>query len=160
MMFFLLESELTDSMALKLSYRITNSPDLRRLAIGGLGLEEHVVNKHLNDERDIREASCRVLRDWRVKLQSSRVAYRRLCEAVKVVGMESYIELLQEKYTENDMNGINKQHFPRVDNVKSVYSLVATLSKHSQMLGLMCIGAYTGVCVHKYSHFFLKFHKQ
>ena len=95
-------------MVLMLSHRITNSPDLRRLATHGLGLEDHVVSKHLNDERDIREASYRVLRDWRAQYQSSRVAYRRLCEALERVGMASYIELLQEKYTENDMNGVNK----------------------------------------------------
>ena len=131
-MFFLLGYELTDSMVLMLSHRITNSPDLRRLAT----------------------------HDWSAQYKNSRDAFRRLCEALKRVGMASYIELLQEKYTENDMNGVNKRHFARVDNVKSVYSLVATLSKHSQMLGLMCIGACIGVCLHKYSHFFLKFHKQ
>ena len=150
--FLLLEPELTTSMVLKLSHRINSSVDIRLLAIDGLGLEEQVVKTHLYNERhDIRDAAYNVLDEWRKNQQSSRDAYRNLCAALKRVGMASYIESKESGIV--DVNN-------RLPKMGNVVNWLPTLSKHSQMLGLMCIGACIGVCVHTYSHFFLKFHKQ
>ena len=83
--------ELTDSMLLSLSRRITSETDLRSLATDGLGLKEHVIDSHIYDEKKITLAAHRVLNDWRVKQCNSKVAYSRLCEILDKVEMSFYV---------------------------------------------------------------------
>ena len=140
-------------MALRLSHKINRAHDIRVLAIHGLGLREDVVNTHLYNERDIRDVVYKVLKEWRNAQPNSRIAYSELCTALRRVGMASYIET-------GDNIAVRGHFLSNTENVKSVFNLLPALSKHSRMLGMLCVGACIGVCAYKFSHVFLKVHKE
>ena len=83
--------ELTDVMLYNLSRRMSSPGQLRTLATKGLGLKQHILDKHLHNERDINEAALKALREWRLCYQNSAVAYRTLCEILNKVKMSSLI---------------------------------------------------------------------
>ena len=83
--------ELTDVMLYHLSRRICSPRQLRTLVTKGLGLKQHVLDKHLHDERDINEAALKVLKEWGLRYQNSTVAYKTLCEILRKVKMSSLI---------------------------------------------------------------------
>ena len=78
-------------MLLELSRRMTSPEQLRRLATNGLGLKQHVLDKHLHKEGDINEAALKVLKEWRLDYQNSAVAYKTLCDILRKVKMSSLI---------------------------------------------------------------------
>ena len=84
-------SKLTDVMLYHLSQRISSPGQLRTLATKGLGLKQHVLDKHLHNEKDINEAALMVLKEWRLSYENSSVAYRKLCEVLRKVKMSSLI---------------------------------------------------------------------
>ena len=83
--------ELTDAMLLNISRRISSPGQLRTLATKGLNLKEHVLEKHLHNEKDINEAAIKVLKEWKVGQENSTVAYSRLCEILRKVKISSLI---------------------------------------------------------------------
>ena len=80
-------------MLFKLSRRINSAGELRTLATIGLGIEEHVIDGHLYNEKDINEAALSVLKEWRKGQPNSKVAYSELCEVLtkENVRMDFYI---------------------------------------------------------------------
>ena len=83
--------ELTDAMLLNLSRRISAPGQLRILATKGLNVKEYVLEKHLHNEKDINEATVKVLKEWKVAQENSTVAYSRLCDILRKVKMSSFI---------------------------------------------------------------------
>ena len=83
--------ELMDVMLYHLSRRICCPGQLRTLVTKGLGLKQHVLDKHLHNEKDINEAALKVLKEWRLSYQNSTVAYKTLCEILREVKMSSLI---------------------------------------------------------------------
>ena len=86
------DRELTDSMVLDVSKRITDELDLRDLATKGLKVEVHITDKHINTERSIHLAAFKVLSDWRKRQPNSRIAYSKLHDAFEHVKMLQFIE--------------------------------------------------------------------
>ena len=71
---------------------MSNETDLRNLATNGLGMREHIVDKFVNDrEPKMTLAAHDILKEWRKALVCSRIAYGKLREALRSVGMASYI---------------------------------------------------------------------
>ena len=66
---------------------MTSPEQLRRLVTMGLGLKQHVLDSHLQNTRDINEASLSVLKEWSLSQENPAVAYCRLCEALTKVNM-------------------------------------------------------------------------
>ena len=84
--------ELTDSMILSLSQHITDETEVRNLATNGLGMEEHIVDKHVNTRKpDMTLAAQDIIKVWRNKIGNSKIAYTRLCDALNKAGMPYYI---------------------------------------------------------------------
>ena len=82
-------------MVFNLSRCLTNRAEIRLLAMNGLGIKKHIVEKHFHDETDITEAAYRILDEWCKNQRSPRNAYDRLCKTLKEVNMSSYIECIQ-----------------------------------------------------------------
>ena len=58
----------------------------------GLEVDRNAIDRHLFNERyHIQEAAYRILMEWRVKQQSSKVAHTVLCDALKKVEMSSFM---------------------------------------------------------------------
>ena len=71
---------------------ITREDELRKLAITGLKMGNHIVQRHLtNKGNNITTAAHHVLEDWRTSQPNQRVAYVKLCKALKDVKMAFYI---------------------------------------------------------------------
>ena len=81
-------------MLLNLSRRLTNKPETRLLAINGLQIKKHIIDKHLHDESNITEA-YRILDEWFKNQPNSRKAYNRLCKALGECNMSGYIKCIQ-----------------------------------------------------------------
>ena len=165
-------------MVLRLSSRMTSPADIRLLAMNGLQIKKHIVDKHLNNERDISEAAFRVLDEWCKNQLNSRVAHSRLCRVLRLVDMSAFIKHLQEYKIEDTEDVIegrkdpsNEQILPghkvlaqnvsQIDNenIVSVSEQERWLSlfrKNSQMIGMLCTGTFIAVCMYKYGHVFLK----
>ena len=92
---FLSGPKLTPAMVFNLSMKLTNKSDIRLLAMVGLQMQKHVIDKYLHDETDITEAAYRILDEWSKNQRNSRKAYNRLCEALTECNMSGHIELIQ-----------------------------------------------------------------
>ena len=82
-------------MLLKLSKKINKKIDILTLATIGLDMDEYVVEGILKDNKDeIHMAVHGVLKVWRRSEPDSKIAFKKLCEALrnKDVNMESFIE--------------------------------------------------------------------
>ena len=85
--------ELTASMVLALSESLSNIDDLRKLAIDGLGMKPHVLWKHISDSRDrYTEAAYNLLEAWLQQQDNRHIAYTRLCQAIRNIGLNFLIE--------------------------------------------------------------------
>ena len=88
-----LGKELTAPMVLSLSESLGNKDDLRKLALNGLNMEPHVLQKHITDSRErYTEAAYNLLEDWLKQQVSRRVAYSLLCQAIKKVELNFLID--------------------------------------------------------------------
>ena len=85
-------AELTDTRLWKLAKRILSAEDLLTLAIMGLHVEEDIIDRHLRDQSNsICIASFNVLKEWRISQPDRCIAYTNMCEALRKVGMNSYV---------------------------------------------------------------------
>ena len=88
---------LTDQGLWSLSTKLTSNADLKKLAISGLKMDGHQVEKHINNEKgDISSAAHKVLQDWRNSRESDKVAGNKLWEALGVVGLNGFRNTLLE----------------------------------------------------------------
>ena len=79
---------LSDQGLWSLSTKFTSNADLKKLAIFGLKMDSHVVEKHIKNEKgDISSAAHKVLQDWRKSKESDKVAGNELWEALGVAEM-------------------------------------------------------------------------
>ena len=86
--------ERTDPMLLQLSECISEPEELRVLVILGLNIKEHILRRHLaNNRHDITSAAFGLLKDWRRTQTNARVAYNNLREALLKANMSYYITL-------------------------------------------------------------------
>ena len=88
-------------MVLNLSMRLTNKGAIRLLAMNGLEMKKHIIDKYFHDETDITEAAYRILDEWYKTQCNSRKAYNRLCKALREVNMSGYIEYIQTSTMRN-----------------------------------------------------------
>ena len=89
--------ELSDVKVLNLSEVITGPVELRTLAIRGLKKGEYQIQTHLRNKSDIREAVHAVLKDWHKSQTNSKVAYLKLCHALKESKMQYYVNHILNK---------------------------------------------------------------
>ena len=173
--------ELTEAMVVNMSRRLTSATEVRQLGIKGLRIRKHIVDKHLNNERDISEAAYKVLDEWCKDQLNSRVAHSTLCGTLRRVGMSAHVKLLQivedpEEVSENGKNesppveqkaSPHRQLVPKIspmeENVvtegsknRKFAGWLQAFRKHSQTVGMLCAGACIGVCVYKCSQLLLK----
>ena len=90
--------ELTSAMVLKLAKRMNDEMDIFTLGTLGLGMKDEVIERHLHDNRSINMAARAMLNTWKASQPDAKVAYERLCQALrhKDVDMKSLIhEVLQ-----------------------------------------------------------------
>ena len=75
---------LTEDMIVKLSRRITNKTDLKKLGVSGLKMDgfevDGIIQKHIND--GITPAADEMLTTWRVEVGDDEKAYQKLHEAL------------------------------------------------------------------------------
>ena len=82
-----LDAELTDTMLVELSTRMTSPGQLRRLVTIGLGVRQYFQDSSLHNKSDINEAALTVFKQWNLSQHSPAVAYNRLREALIKVDM-------------------------------------------------------------------------
>ena len=58
-----------------------------------MGLNE--IDRHITNERDISTAAYHVLSNWRKSQENNTVAYKNLCDALKMANMELKIQDLK-----------------------------------------------------------------
>ena len=90
--------ELTSAMVLRLAKRMNDELDIITLGTIGLKIKDEVIDRHLQDNKNINMAARAMLNSWKVSQPDAKVAYERLCEALrhKDVDMKSLIkEVLQ-----------------------------------------------------------------
>ena len=93
---------LTSQGLLSLSHRITNKTDLKTLAISGLKMDECVVDTHMtNNKGDISSVAHMIFQDWRKSIESDKVAYSILWEALAVAGLNGLREALLSGHPTN-----------------------------------------------------------
>ena len=78
-------------MLFKLSRRISKEGDLRLLATTGLGTEDYVLDGHIDQDKNIMEATLGVLKEWQRGYMDMALAYTDLCQILEEVGMSFYI---------------------------------------------------------------------
>ena len=79
---------LTDQDLRSLFSKFTSNADLKKLAVFGLKMEKHLVEKHINNEKgDISSAAHKVLQDWRKSIENPKVVYKQLYDALGVAEM-------------------------------------------------------------------------
>ena len=89
---------LTDQGMWSLAKKITSIADLKEIAISGLKIDAHIVEKHINNEKgDISSATHKILQDWRKSVDNNKVAYNQLYEALGVAEMSGLREDLLNK---------------------------------------------------------------
>ncbi len=87
---------LKDPHIVTLSELLYDEQKLRKLAIVGLGVRDHVVSRELHDSKGIESASYNVLEQWRMGFQGSDLeAYQTLCAAMDRVGLSGLREEFQ-----------------------------------------------------------------
>ena len=80
--------QLSDEQLWNLSMCITNTRDLREIAVVGLQMKEHVVDSKIsNHTNDIESAAHSVLKTWRNSQENRAEAYKKLHTALKKVKM-------------------------------------------------------------------------
>ena len=96
---FLLESDrerpqLTDLMLENLS-KIITEPELRALAINGLGLDGVNVQKYLGpNPKHITSVASKLLREWSASQNSRQIAYKELCKSLKRNNLQHYVPIV------------------------------------------------------------------
>ena len=80
--FHAIGQELTDQKLLSLSEVLTDSGQLRRLAIQGLQINRNRVESCLTNERKISDATYEVFRDWINNEPDRKIAYDKMCRAL------------------------------------------------------------------------------
>ena len=89
---FVESRQLTEGQLLKLSQYLTNKSDLRRLAVIGLQMKEHVVDSKISSNtNDMESAAYNVLKTWRNSQENIATAHRKLRNALKKVNMKFLI---------------------------------------------------------------------
>ena len=80
--FLVLGQELSDQKLLSLSEEITDSGQLRCLAIHGLQVKPKTVESCLTNAKKISEAAYQVIRGWINNEPDRKVAYDKMCRAL------------------------------------------------------------------------------
>ena len=89
------DRDLTGSMLLTLTQMIDGRTTLQMIAIKGLQMDENIVRREINNHPlDITTAAYNTLSHWRKKYGDSKVAYATLCNALRSVNMDFYINAL------------------------------------------------------------------
>ena len=84
---------MTDIGLQKLSRMMTDTEELRFLAIYGLKMEQHLVTRHLqNHQNDITGAAYKILSQWRTSQTNDTTAYKNLQQALLDNNMKYFIE--------------------------------------------------------------------
>ena len=73
---------------MKLSNKITRQSELKKLGTEGLRVNVNKIDRHITNNRDISSAAYDVLSDWRKSQENNTVAYKNICEALKMANME------------------------------------------------------------------------
>ena len=86
--------ELTSAMVLRLAKSMNDPIDILTLGTIGLKIKEEVIDRHLHDNKSINMAARGMLNAWKVSQPDAKVAYERLCEALRheAVDMKSLIK--------------------------------------------------------------------
>ena len=96
MYFFTAEKEafeLTEKSLLLLSRRLTKEAEIHSLAVDGLEMKNHVIDKFLSDNKgDITTAAYKLLNEWFKNQSDRKTAYVNICRALKDAEMEFYIK--------------------------------------------------------------------
>ena len=95
---FYAETELTDSMLLELSRRMTSPGQLRQFVTKGLSQKQHLLDSHLCNANDINEAALSILKEWKLNQENSMTAYSSMCEALNKASMCFLIQDVLEDY--------------------------------------------------------------
>ena len=78
------EKELDSKMLLKLSKKLNRKIDILTLGTVGLDMKEEVIEGQLKDnESEIHMAALGMLKTWMRSQPDGKIAYRKLCEALK-----------------------------------------------------------------------------
>ena len=78
------EKELDSKMILQLSKKLTKKIDILTLGTIGLDMKEEVIEGQLKDnESEINMAALAMLKTWMRSQPDGKIAYRKLCEALK-----------------------------------------------------------------------------
>ena len=73
----------------KISSKITNTTELRKLAVTGLRIPGHIIDRHLqNNSTDISSAAHAVLTEWAKSKETPQAAYRELVQALGRDGVD------------------------------------------------------------------------
>ena len=82
--FFPAVKELDAKMLLKLSKKLNKMMDILTLGTIGLGMKEEVIEGQLKDnESEINMAALGMLKMWMRSQPDGKIAYRKLCEALR-----------------------------------------------------------------------------
>ena len=84
--------ELTDGRLVLLSEEINQQRKLRKLAIVGLKMSDHVIESALQSNPDIVDAAYTVLEQWRKSDPDRTVAYTEICQTLRDVNMAMLIK--------------------------------------------------------------------
>ena len=80
---------------MKLSNTISHESELRTLGTQGLGVSLNQIDRHITNNRDISSAAYHVLSNWRKTHENNTVAYKKVCDALKMANMELKIQDLK-----------------------------------------------------------------
>ena len=81
-------------MVNNLAQCLTSEEKLRKLAMDGFGMKRYVVERHVENYKRINDAAYHLLSEWLNSKATRVVAYRDLCNALKVAGLEALLEEL------------------------------------------------------------------
>ena len=83
--------ELTDDLVTDLCQRFVNASEVRYLAVSGLGMAAHLVDRLLESNPDVTEAMRHILMEWKKSQQNAQIAYVNLCRGLKRANMDLLI---------------------------------------------------------------------
>ena len=87
--------ELTDFMILRLAQQITFEEEFRVLATKGLRVPYHRLQASLYNHCFIQMAAHETLREWSISFENRKMAYLKLCEALRETNMSHHIRALE-----------------------------------------------------------------
>ena len=88
--------QLTEDKVLALSKRFVSKLDLRDLAIAGLKMDSHVINRHINrSQGDTTAAAYSFIKEWKDSQPNARVAYTTINAALTSIDKSFYKQVLQ-----------------------------------------------------------------